>query len=185
MPIALRRELLVLPGPQKSGKGFVGRAIIERARDQGRDPLILDGNRNDASLAGLFTEPDGSTSRSRVHRPDYADDATGKAWLDTELSEMEGDGRSRVLDMGGGDLVFPDYAREREVSGDGANSQPSARWPATPLPEPARSRAAIEARCDPSDNKCLRGQLLRHGHVAQSYIIRQSVLERRVSLASN
>ena len=37
------------------------------------------------------------------------------AWLDAELSEMEGDGRSRVLDMGGGDLVFPDYAREREV----------------------------------------------------------------------
>jgi hypothetical protein len=28
---------------------------------------------------------------------------------------MEADGRSRVLDMGGGDLVFPDYAREREV----------------------------------------------------------------------
>ncbi|MBV8912689.1 MAG: hypothetical protein JOZ05_06585, partial [Acetobacteraceae bacterium] len=76
---------------------------------------ILDGDRNDAYLASLFTEPGESTTRSRVRRPDYADDTTVKAWLDAELSEMEGDGHSRVLDMGGGDLVFPDYAREREV----------------------------------------------------------------------
>lgn len=107
-------KLLVLLGPQNSGKSLLGRAVIERAREEGRDPLILDGDRNDAYLASLFTENDASGT-NRVRRPDYADDATVKAWLDVELSEMEGDSRSRVLDMGGGDLVFPDYAREREV----------------------------------------------------------------------
>ena len=109
-------KLLVLLGPQNSGKSLLGRAIVERAREQGRDPLILDGDRNDAYLASLFTETDAAgTAARRVRRPDYADDATVKAWLDAEVSEMEGDGRSRVLDMGGGDLVFPDYAREREI----------------------------------------------------------------------
>lgn len=107
-------KLLVLLGPQNSGKSLFGRAIIERAREAGHDPLILDGDRNDAYLASLFTETDAARP-VRVRRPDYADDTTVKAWLDAELSEMEGDGRSRVLDMGGGDLVFPDYAREREV----------------------------------------------------------------------
>jgi len=107
-------KLVVLLGPQNSGKSLLGRAIIERAREQGRDPLILDGDRNDAYLASLFTEAE-MTQAGRVRRPDYADDTTVKAWLDAEMSEMEGDGRSRVLDMGGGDLVFPDYAREREI----------------------------------------------------------------------
>ena len=107
-------KLLVLLGPQNSGKSLLGRAVIERAREEGRDPLILDGDRNDAYLASMFTEAEGA-GPNRVHRPGYADDATVKAWLDAELSEMEGDGRSRVLDMGGGDLVFPDYAREREI----------------------------------------------------------------------
>jgi hypothetical protein len=116
--IALKKgdpaKLVVLLGPQNSGKSLLGRAIIERAREQGRHPLILDGDRNDAYLASLFTEAD-AAGPSDVRRPDYADDPTVKAWLDAEVSEMEGDGRSRVLDMGGGDLVFPDYAREREV----------------------------------------------------------------------
>ncbi|WP_420608295.1 hypothetical protein [Novosphingopyxis sp.] len=115
-PKPVSSKLLVLLGPQNSGKSLLGRAIVERAREQGRDPLILDGDRNDAYLASLFTETDAAgTSARRVRRPDYADDTTVKAWLDAEVSEMEGDGRSRVLDMGGGDLVFPDYAREREI----------------------------------------------------------------------
>ena len=109
-------KLLVLLGPQNSGKSLLGRALVERAREQGRDPLILDGDRNDAYLTALFGKPGAHADEViGVRRPAYADDATVKAWLDAEMSEMEGDGRSRVLDMGGGDLVFPDYAREREI----------------------------------------------------------------------
>lgn len=109
-------KLLVLLGPQNSGKSLLGRAIVERAREQGRDPLVLDGDRNDAYLAALFGNPGARAGEViGVRRPPYADDATVKAWLDAEVSEMEGDNRSRVLDMGGGDLVFPDYAREREI----------------------------------------------------------------------
>jgi hypothetical protein len=109
-------KFLVLLGPQNSGKSLLGRAIVERAREQGRDPLILDGDRNDAYLTSFFGKPgqrDGEWIG--VRRPEFADDATVKAWLDSEVSEMEGDGRSRILDMGGGDLVFPEYAREREI----------------------------------------------------------------------
>ena len=109
-------KLLFLFGPQNSGKSLFGRCLVERAREQGRDPLILDGDRNDAYLASFFTEAaTAGTPASCVRRPEFADDATVKAWLDAEVSEMEGDGRSRIGDMGGGDLVFPEYAREREV----------------------------------------------------------------------
>lgn len=109
-------KLVVLLGPQNSGKSLLGRAMIERAREQGRDPFILDGDRNDAYLTKRF----GHTGENEdeilgVRRPTYADDATVTAWLDSEVSEMEGDGRSRVLDMGGGDRVMPNYAREREL----------------------------------------------------------------------
>jgi hypothetical protein len=109
-------KLVFLLGPQNSGKSLLGRAIVERAREQGRDPLVCDGDRNDAYLTKLFGQRGGRPGEViGVRRPAYADDATVTAWLDAEVSEMEDDGRSRVVDMGGGDLVLPSYAHEREL----------------------------------------------------------------------
>lgn len=106
---------LVGLGPQNSGKSTLLRAIIYRAREQGRDPLICDGDRNDAYLTGMFSLPSDDGAMQGVSRPRYGDDATVIEWLDNEVSAMDQTRRSICLDMGGGDLVLPTYARDREL----------------------------------------------------------------------
>lgn len=107
--------LLVALGPQNSGKSTLLRAVIYRTREMGRFPTILDGDRNDAYLTSMFGTPGDDGSIAGVSRPTYGDDTSVIEWLDEKITEIDETRSSAVLDMGGGDLVFPAYARDREI----------------------------------------------------------------------
>ena len=107
--------LLVALGPQKSGKSTLLRAILYRSRAAGRAPLICDGDRHAAYLTAKFARQGPGDTIHGVSRPAIADDTTVIEWLDNTISDMDRDQRSVALDMGGGDLVLPTYARDREL----------------------------------------------------------------------
>lgn len=90
------------------GRGFGGKStilaeMIWRARAQGRDPIVADGDARSKTLAGMF--PEATT-------PPTEELADVKAWLTGVLNAMVKEGRSAVLDLGGGDRVLLEYGRD-------------------------------------------------------------------------
>ena len=84
------------------GRGFGGKStglseLVWRARDQGRDVIVADGDTRSRTLAGLFPE---ATSPATDELPDV------KEWLSGILNRMVEERRSAVLDLGGGDRVL-------------------------------------------------------------------------------
>src|SRR4051794_40745964 len=68
-----RTRALILPGRGKVGKTTLIRWMAERAVAAGRDVLLADLDRTNATLASYF---------EGVARPEYGDDATTTAWLE-------------------------------------------------------------------------------------------------------
>jgi hypothetical protein len=90
------------------GRGFGGKStglseLVWRARDQGRDVIVADGDTRSRTLAGLFPE---ATSPATDELPDV------KEWLSGILNRMVEERRSAVLDLGGGDRVLQEYGRD-------------------------------------------------------------------------
>jgi hypothetical protein len=90
------------------GRGFGGKStvlaeLVWRARNQGRNPIVADGDARSKTLAGLF--PD-ATFPATEELPDV------KSWLSGVLNRMVKEKRSAVLDLGGGDRVLLEYGRD-------------------------------------------------------------------------
>lgn len=90
------------------GRGFGGKStilaeMVWRARAQGRDPIVADGDARSKTLAGIFPE---ATTPETEELPDL------KAWLTGVLNTIIREGRSAVLDLGGGDRVLLEYGRD-------------------------------------------------------------------------
>jgi hypothetical protein len=90
------------------GRGFGGKStglseLVWRARDQGRDVIVADGDTRSRTLAGLFPE---AVSPAADEMPDV------KEWLSCILNRMVEERRSAVLDLGGGDRVLQEYGRD-------------------------------------------------------------------------
>ncbi|GEO42830.1 hypothetical protein SAE02_69780 [Skermanella aerolata] len=90
------------------GRGFGGKStglseLVWRARDQGRDVIVADGDARSRTLAGMFPE---AVSPATDELPDV------KEWLSGILNRMVEERRSAVLDLGGGDRVLQEYGRD-------------------------------------------------------------------------
>ena len=93
------------------GRGFGGKStvlaeLVWRARNQGRDPIVADGDTRSRTLAGLF--PDATF-------PATEELADVKDWLSGMLNRMVKERRSAVLDLGGGDRVLLEYGRDLQL----------------------------------------------------------------------
>jgi hypothetical protein len=90
------------------GRGFGGKStglseLVWRARNQGRDVIVADGDARSKTLASMF--PEATYPRSE-ELPDV------KEWLSGILNRMVEERRSAVLDLGGGDRVLQEYGRD-------------------------------------------------------------------------
>lgn len=94
--------LAVVLGRGGAGKSTGLEEIYWRARDQGREVIIADGDARSATLRNRFPYV---TSPSSEELPDI------KEWLDGEFNRMARERKSVVLDLGGGDRVLQEYGR--------------------------------------------------------------------------
>jgi hypothetical protein len=90
------------------GRGFGGKStglseLVWRARDQGREVIVADGDTRSRTLTGMFPE---ATSPATDELPDV------KEWLSGILNRMVEERRSAVLDLGGGDRMLQEYGRD-------------------------------------------------------------------------
>ena len=90
------------------GRGFGGKStglaeLVWRARNQGREVIVADGDPRSRTLAGIFPE---AMQPPTEELPDV------KAWLTGVLNRMVKERRSAVLDLGGGDRVLQEYGRD-------------------------------------------------------------------------
>lgn len=100
-------KLIVTHGRGGTGKSTFVRFIAERAQDAGRDVVLADADRTNATLAAFFKD---------VLRPEYPDDRTVSDWLDDLVNQQAEDRLTVVLDMGGGDLTFKSFAKSLELA---------------------------------------------------------------------
>ena len=89
------------------GTTFLG-YLIQRARRDGREILIADGDRNNATLSGLY--PPGMPGGALQPRSGEIADASG--WVTEVISRMASERVSMVLDMGGCDKVLSEHAND-------------------------------------------------------------------------
>lgn len=90
------------------GRGFGGKStglseLVWRARNQGRDVIVADGDARSKTLASIFPE---AKFPATEELPDV------KEWLSGILNRMVEEQRSAVLDLGGGDRVLQEYGRD-------------------------------------------------------------------------
>ena len=85
--------------------------LIQRARRVGRAVTIADGDPNNATLADLYPqgEPGG------VIRPRGTDIGDVTEWVTEVTSQMAADQSSMVLDMGAGDKVLEEHAKDMNL----------------------------------------------------------------------
>lgn len=101
--VAAGGTLIVLLGRGRSGKSFLGACIIDWLRARGTDVVVADGDRTNRSLTARYTD---------ASSPADVSDAAARRWLEGRIAEVV-DGRKVVaLDMGGGDTLLLDLARE-------------------------------------------------------------------------
>jgi hypothetical protein len=99
-------KLVLTMGRGKTGKSTFIRWAGERAFRAGRSPVIADGDRTNATLAAFF---DG------VSRPPSPDPDEMKQWLNAMIEDQIEQRYNVLLDLGGGDLVWKEHARDLEL----------------------------------------------------------------------
>jgi hypothetical protein len=91
------------------GRGFGGKStvlseLVWRARNQGRQVIVADGDTRSTTLAGLF--PGEAMTPPSEELPDVKD------WLSQVLIRMVQEQHSAVIDLGGGDRVLMEFGRD-------------------------------------------------------------------------
>jgi hypothetical protein len=130
--------LLVARGRGRVGKTLLLSTVTDRARDQGRDPLIGDWDLLNASLSARYPE---------AIRPKGENPEDMRHGLDNLLNRMAEERRSVVLDLGGGDQALEAYARDLDLIEFCAEAgvRPVALYVLGPHEDDLRHVAAIEA----------------------------------------
>jgi hypothetical protein len=95
--------LMVGLGRGGSGKSLLLAEAAWRARSQGRQVIIADGDARSKTLLGLFP---GAMTPASEELPDV------KQFLSSLLNRMVREQRSAVLDLGGGDRSLLEYGRD-------------------------------------------------------------------------
>ena len=95
---------LIIPlGRGARGKTFWIRWLVERAQSHGREIVVADADRTNATLSAYF---DG------VLTPPSADDRDVREWLAAFIEQQIERRFTAVIDFGGGDLILKRVARE-------------------------------------------------------------------------
>ncbi|MGF7213171.1 hypothetical protein GGE65_007807 [Skermanella aerolata] len=96
-------KLIVPLGRGKTGKTTFTRWSAERALTAGRQTVLADADRTNATLAAFF---------EHVVRPPAPDANRMKSWIN-EILELQIERKfSMILDLGGGDLILKEHAGE-------------------------------------------------------------------------
>jgi hypothetical protein len=103
MPAPSQPKLVIPLGRGARGKTWWTRWAIDRAQRQGRDVIVADADRTNATLSAFF---------DRVVSPPSADDRDVRDWLATFVEQQIEERFTAILDLGGGDLVLKSVARE-------------------------------------------------------------------------
>ena len=105
---AIHQVLAVRMGRGRTGGSTLLDWLVQRARTEGRNIAVGDGDRRNPTLAGLYPPgtPGGAT------QPVTDETADVKDWITAQLSEMVALRTSLVLDLGGGDRVLSEYGRD-------------------------------------------------------------------------
>jgi hypothetical protein len=96
-------RVVVLPGRGRVGKTTWIRWAAEQSAAAGRDVILADLDRSNATLSSYF---DG------VQRPDDGDEATVSRWLERLFQHLGHNKMSGFVDLGGGDTTLPKLAAE-------------------------------------------------------------------------
>lgn len=103
-----RSPRLYIPlGRGSRGKTFLTRWMVERARNGGRDVVVADIDRTNASLSSYFND---------AGRPLSADDRDVEAFFSGLIESQIASNSSVVADFGGGDLIIKRLAREIDLT---------------------------------------------------------------------
>jgi hypothetical protein len=89
-----------------SGKSLLLAEAVWRARSQGRQVIVADGDARSKTLLSLFSDALTPTSEEL---PD------GKAWITSLLNQAVKLHRSVALDLGGGDRLLLEYGRDLQL----------------------------------------------------------------------
>lgn len=100
--------LVVRMGRGRTGGSTVLDWLVQWARSRGRSLVIADGDRRNPTLAGLY--PPGTPGGAIQPPSEEIPDVVG--WISDGLSAVATDRVSMVLDLGGGDRVLSEVARE-------------------------------------------------------------------------
>jgi hypothetical protein len=101
-----RPVLAVGLGRGGNGKSTVLSELAWRAQAQGRDVIVADGDARSKTLSGLF--PD-------AMHPDSEEMPDVKAFLTALLNRMVKEGKSAILDLGGGDRALMELGRDMRL----------------------------------------------------------------------
>ena len=99
--------LLLALGRGKTGKSTFVRWAAEGALNRGSMPTIADADRTNATLAAFFDE---------VERPPSPEDEDVRLWLNRLIDRQIEERFSSFLDLGGGDLILKQWARDLELA---------------------------------------------------------------------
>ncbi len=93
----------ILCGRGRTGKSTWARWAAERASLAGRPLIVVDGDRNNSTLASFVSD---------ARRPTHANDETVTAFLEETTAEVVQNGGNALIDMGGGDRIFSTVAAQ-------------------------------------------------------------------------
>lgn len=104
--------LAVRHGRGRTGGSTFADFLIQRARRERRDIIVGDGDRRNATLAGLY--PPGSAGGASQPSSDQTPDV--KDWIGQLVGQMVEDQSSLIFDLGGGDQALAEFCRELSLS---------------------------------------------------------------------
>lgn len=103
--------LVVRHGRGRTGGSTFLDFLIQRARRAGREVIIGDGDKGNPTLAAFYPPEEEGGAR----QPISADIADVSEWVTTLSGEMALRKASLVLDLGGGDRVLAEHARDMNL----------------------------------------------------------------------
>jgi hypothetical protein len=103
--------LVVRHGRGRTGGSTFLDFLIQRARRARRDVIVGDGDKGNATLASFYP-PDEEGGASQ---PKSADIADVSEWVTSLCGEMAARKASLVVDLGGGDRVLAEHARDMDL----------------------------------------------------------------------
>jgi hypothetical protein len=108
-PATVAQPLCVVPlGRGTRGKTWWVRWALDRALAKGREVVIADADRTNATLSAFF---------AGVVSPPSADEADMRDWFAAFVERQITDRFNAVIDLGGGDLILKQLAREIGLTG--------------------------------------------------------------------